>query len=89
LLRLSSAEIRRIRIGRLGDLRDLNGNGISERGEVMPLAEWGIVAISGGYLTDMKRSDRIAFSPQGVFFRDVSNRPTYDVILDQAIAIVD
>ena len=69
--------------------QDLNGNGISERGEVMPLAGWGIVAISCGYMTEMKRPDRIAFSPQGVFFRDGSNRPTYDVILHPAIATID
>jgi len=69
--------------------RDLNGNGISERGEVMPLVEWGIVAISCRYVRGLKRSGRIAYSPQGVFFRDGSNRPTYDVILHPAIASVD
>ncbi len=69
--------------------QDLNGNGICENGEVKPLPEWGIVAISSRYLTDMKSRDRIAYSPQGVFFRDGSNRPTYDVILHPAIATVD
>jgi tetratricopeptide (TPR) repeat protein len=69
--------------------QDLNGNGISERGEVKPLAEWGIVAISCGYVTDVKHPDRIAYSPQGVFFRDGSNRSTYDIILHPAIATVD
>lgn len=69
--------------------QDLNRNGISERGEVKLLAEWGIVAVSCGYVTDMKRPDRIAYSPQGVFFRDGSNRPTYDIILRPAIATID
>jgi hypothetical protein len=69
--------------------QDLNGNGISERGEVTRLAEWGIVAISCRYVQDLNRSDRIAYSPQGVFFRDGSNRPTYDIILHPAIATVD
>lgn len=69
--------------------QDLNGNGISERGEVMPLAEWGIVAISCRYVRDLERSDRIAYSPQGVFFSDGSSRLTYDIILHPAIATVD
>jgi tetratricopeptide (TPR) repeat protein len=69
--------------------QDLNRNGICERGEVKPLAEWGIVAVSCGYVTDMKRPDRIAYSPRGVFFRDGSNRPTYDIILHSAIATVE
>ncbi|MEK6287528.1 MAG: hypothetical protein AABO57_17430 [Acidobacteriota bacterium] len=67
----------------------LNGNALSERGEVKPLAEWGIVAVSCGYVTDMKRPDRIAYSPRGVFFCDGSNRPTYDIILHPATATVD
>ena len=61
--------------------RDLNGNGICEPGDVKPLAEWGILAISCRYIRDLKRADRIAYSPQGVFFRDGSNRPTFDIIL--------
>lgn len=69
--------------------QDINGNGISERGEVKPLAEWGIVAISCEYVTDMNRPDRIAYSPRGVFFRDGSTRPTYDIILRPAVMSVD
>lgn len=69
--------------------KDLNGNGICEDREVRPLAEWGIVAISCRYIRDLKRPDRIAYSPQGVFFNDGSNRPTYDIILHPAIATVD
>ena len=69
--------------------QDLNNNGISEPGEVKPLAEWGIVAISCGYVMDTTHPDRIAYSPRGVFFRDGSNRPTYDIILHPAISRVD
>src|SRR6185503_18165894 len=47
--------------------QDINGNGISERGEVKPLAEWGIVSISCAYVTDLNRADRIAYSPRGIF----------------------
>lgn len=69
--------------------QDLNRNGISDRGEVKPLAEWGIVAISCVHVTDRTHPDSIAYSPRGVFFRDGSNRPTYDIILHPAIAKVD
>lgn len=69
--------------------QDLNGNGICERGEVEPLANWGIVAVSCRYLTDMKHPDGITCSPQGVYFRDGSHRPSYDIILHPAIATVD
>lgn len=69
--------------------QDLNANGLSDGGEVKPLAEWGIVAISCGYVTDMNHPDRIAYSPRGVIFRDGSNRPTYDIILHPAIVTVD
>lgn len=69
--------------------QDLNGNGICERGEVKPLSEWGIVAVSCRYVTDVKHPDRITYSPQGVYFRDGSSRPTYDIILRPAIAPVD
>ena len=69
--------------------QDLNHNGISDPCEVKPLAEWGIVGLSCGYVTDTTHPDRIAYSPRGVFFRDGSNRPTYDIILHPAIATVD
>lgn len=69
--------------------QDLNRNGICERGEAKPLAEWRIVAVSCRYVTDMRHPDRITYSPRGVFFRDGSTRPTYDIILHPAIARVD
>lgn len=69
--------------------QDLNGNGICERDEVKPLSEWGIVAVSCGYVTDFRHPDRIAYSPQGVCFRDGLHRPTYDIILHSPIATVE
>lgn len=63
--------------------QDRNGNGVSEPGEVKPLAEWGIVAISCKHERDMSHADRIACSPKGVVFRDGKSRPTYDIILWQ------
>lgn len=65
--------------------KDSNGNGICEPGDVKPVAEWGIVAISCNYVRDLKRTDGIAYLPKGVFFRDGSYRPTYDIILKPAI----
>lgn len=69
--------------------RDLNRNGISDSGEVRPLADWGIVALSCKYAWDDAHGNRIAYSPRGVFFSDGSTRPTYDLILQPAISTVE
>lgn len=61
----------------------MHSNGVSEPGEVRPLAEHGIVALSVGYRHDPDHPDRIAFVPDGARFRDGSVRPTFDVILKQ------
>lgn len=61
--------------------RDLNCDGISDRGEVRGLVEWGITGISCRSIRDKSHPDRIAYSPHGVVFRDGSTRPTYDIIL--------
>jgi tetratricopeptide (TPR) repeat protein len=61
--------------------QDVNANGVCEPGEVKPVASWGVVAISCRYVRDAKHPDRIAYSPEGVYFRDGSTRPTYDIIL--------
>jgi tetratricopeptide (TPR) repeat protein len=60
---------------------DANQNGVSERGEVRPLAAHGIVAISCAHEVDATHPDRIEFSPQGVTFVNGATRPTYDVRL--------
>jgi tetratricopeptide (TPR) repeat protein len=62
---------------------DANGNGICDPGEVKPLSEYGIVAVSCRFERDPNHPDRIAFSPKGVTFRDGRTRPTFDIILRQ------
>ena len=67
--------------------QDLNRNGVADQGEVKPLADWGVVALSTQYIRDKTHPDQIAYSPRGVFFRDGSSRPTYDLILRSATTI--
>jgi hypothetical protein len=55
--------------------RDENANGISDAGEVKPVADWNIVSL--GY--HHKRQDRDAWvSENGVTFANGETRPTYD-----------
>jgi hypothetical protein len=61
--------------------QDANGNGLSEPGEVRPVAEWGIVALSWECVTEDESDVYIASSPRGVTFADGTVRPSYDVIL--------
>jgi hypothetical protein len=63
---------------------DANGNGICDPGEVKPLSEYGIVALSCKFERDPNHPDRIAFSKLGVTFRDGSTRPTFDLVLHPA-----
>jgi tetratricopeptide (TPR) repeat protein len=63
--------------------QDVDGNGISDPGEVTQLARWGIVGISCRFAQETKLPDGITYSPRGVFFCDGSSRPTYDLILRQ------
>ena len=60
---------------------DANGNGVCDPGEVKPLSEYGIVAVSCRFERDPSHPDRVAFSPRGVTFRDGRTRPTFDLIL--------
>ena len=69
--------------------RDINRNGVSDNGEVRALADWGIIAVSCRYVSDLAAPNRIAWSPLGVTFRDGSTRPTYDVVLRPAITSID
>jgi hypothetical protein len=65
--------------------RDANSNGASEPGEVRPLAEYGIVALSCRAQPDRERAETVAaWSPSGVQFRDGTTRPTYDLVLRPA-----
>ncbi len=63
---------------------DANGNGISDPGEVKPLADYGIVALSCKFERDSTHLDRIAFSKAGVTFKDGKTRPTFDLVLHPA-----
>jgi hypothetical protein len=63
---------------------DANGNGVCDPGEVKPLSEYGIVALSCKYERDPKHPDRIAFSKVGVMFKDGRTRPTFDLVLHPA-----
>jgi tetratricopeptide (TPR) repeat protein len=56
---------------------DRNCNGISEPGEVMPVADFGITAISCASETD---SNSVTWCPHGVTFANGKVRPTYDWI---------
>jgi hypothetical protein len=68
----------------LGIWHDRNMNGQSDAGEVRPLADWQIVALSCEYEIDSAHPDEIAYSRAGVTFRDGSSRPTFDVVLHPA-----
>jgi hypothetical protein len=57
---------------------DADGDGVSDRGEVRPLAHWGIVVLSCRSETGR---DGVVVSPRGVTFRSGATRATYDVIL--------
>ncbi len=75
--RLTGAELSGLAIW-----HDRNSNGISEPGEVRPLAAHGIVALScRGEACREHSSDVAAYSPAGVEFQDGSVRPTFDLIL--------
>lgn len=70
--KLCGAELRGIALW-----HDRNGNGVSDRGEVRPVAEWGIVAIS---CASQSHSAAAAWCPRGVTFANGETRPTYDWI---------
>jgi tetratricopeptide (TPR) repeat protein len=74
--RLADAELRGLALW-----HDVNGNGVADRGEVRPLAEYGIVSVSCRHERDESHPDRIAYSRAGVTFRDGTTRPTFDLIL--------
>ena len=58
--------------------RDANADGISDPGEVRPVADYGITTLS----THGQPHDAgFPFCPKGVGFKDGTTRPTYDLIL--------
>jgi hypothetical protein len=60
---------------------DRNSNGISDRGEVRTLIDWGIVSLSTSYEYDASHQHEIAWSPSGVRFESGEVRPTYDLVM--------
>lgn len=75
------AEISGRELAGLSLWHDRNSNGVSERGEIRPVGEWRIAALSCLYEYDSAHPDEIAYSPRGVTLRDGSTRPTFDVLL--------
>jgi len=57
--------------------QDLNGNGVSEPGEVKPLSAWKITSLSCRAETSR---DGGWFSAKGVTFEDGSTRATFDLV---------
>ena len=78
---LSGAEL-----GHLAIWHDRDRDGVSDAGEVRPLAAHGIVALSCRYV-DGDGTQFAALSPRGARFSDGTTRPTYDVILNHAVPV--
>jgi tetratricopeptide (TPR) repeat protein len=76
--RLAGAELMH-----LGLWRDVDSNGVSERGEVQSLSAYGIVSLSYNYAR-LDDADHTPYVARGVAFRDGSTRPTWDVLLQPA-----
>jgi hypothetical protein len=72
---LAGAELRRLALW-----VDADSDGVSDTGEVRPLAAHGIVALSCRF-TQSHRADLAAMSERGVRLRDGRVRPSFDVVL--------
>ena len=80
-------ELRAGELDRLAIWQDGNQNGRSDRGEVLALSAHGIVGVSCRSVTgDGVRF--VAMSPHGVRFSDGRTRPTYDVVVYPAPAML-
>ena len=64
--------------------QDLNGNGVSEPGEVKPVSAHGIMSLN--YNHERVTKD-YWISPQGVTFSDGTSRPTYDWQLKPELSV--
>jgi hypothetical protein len=74
-------ELRGRELAGLAVWHDSAHQGVCDPGEVKPLSEYGIVAVSCRFERDVNHPDQIAFSAGGVTFRDGTTRPTFDIIL--------
>lgn len=59
--------------------RDVDGDGISDAGEVKPVRSHGIRSLS---TRGERHHSGMPYAPRGVIFEDGSSRPTYDLILE-------
>lgn len=59
---------------------DVNGNGVSDPGEVMPVGALGITSLS---CTSQKHASGIEWNPTGVGFQDGTTRPSYDWVVSR------
>lgn len=59
--------------------RDGNADGLSDPGEVRPVASYGITSLS---TRGQPHETGVPYCPAGVTFKDGSTRPTYDLILE-------
>lgn len=73
----SDGELRGEELRHLALWQDTNSDGVSDVGEVKPLAAWGIIAIS---CRSQTHRSGIPFQSRGVSFRDGTTRPSYDWI---------
>lgn len=60
---------------------DANGNGVSDPGEVKPLAEYGIVGVGCKAEVLKGHPEKIPYCPTGVTFTGGKTRPTFDLTL--------
>jgi len=77
----NDGSIRGCELNGLALWHDRNGDGISDRGEVRPLTEHGVVSLSTRYEYDARHPDEIAWSKNGVTFATGEVRPTFDLVL--------
>jgi hypothetical protein len=75
-----NGELRGDELRHLAIWRDKNQNGVSEKGEVRPLAAHGIAALSCAHVAGDGESVA-AVSPRGITMGDGTTRTSYDVIL--------
>lgn len=63
---------------------DRNRNGVSQRGDVRPIAAWGIEALTTPCRFAATHPDEIPWSKAGVRYADGTVRATFDVVLRRA-----
>jgi tetratricopeptide (TPR) repeat protein len=78
---LSGAELKHLAIW-----HDRDRDGVSDAGEVRPLAAHGLVALSCSYV-DGDGTRFAAISPRGARFANGTTRPTYDVMLHHSASV--